>query len=202
MSIPAGNILFAKLNLPVLDKKIAAEQVDSLNGKGSVWDPYRGMYLTPFTITEPNKQEYQWVDHTPKIIVEWFEDVIFPYIGMKSRVMLLNTPPNTANYEHIDCDKQELNTLQHKFRIVVRGTTDSLYFMTDKGNVSPPNIEEGFIMDGGWPHGMINNSEESKLTLALGYPWLGQEYYDDKVQLLMNRNHYKMPETIDHLWEK
>lgn len=198
--LPAGNLLFAKVNIPVLDKELATKQVEELNMQGAFWDKYRGMYLTPLMMPS-STGDFEWVEYTPKHIMEWAEEELFPFIGIRSRIMILHTPPKTANLEHIDCNRVELNTLQHKFRIVLRGRTDTLYFMTKEGNVSPPNIEEGFIMDGGWPHGMYNTSDEPKLTLALGYPWLGKEHYDDRVELLMNRNDYQMPDDIDHLWQ-
>lgn len=202
-SIPAGDLLFAKLNLPILDKQSAVKDIEDLKGKGSFWDPYRGMYLTPMMgRSKDNIESFEWFDYAPPAIVEWAEEVLFPFTQDRSRIMILHTPANTANNEHIDCNKAELNTLQHKFRIVLRGQVDTLYFMTKNGRVSPPHIEEGFIMDGGWPHGMHNTDSEPKLTLALGFPWRGQETYDDRVQLLLNRNDYEMPDDIDHLWQK
>lgn len=199
--LPAGNILFAKLNVPVLDKQLAVQQFEDLKGHGAFWDKYRGMYLTPLML-RTDSQQFEWAEYAPSSIVEWAEEVLFPFVGMRSRIMVLNTPAGTANNEHIDCNRTELNSLQHKFRIVLRGTVESLYFITKTGNHSPPNIDEGFIMDGGWPHGMINTGNESKLTLALGFPWTGQETYDDRVELLMNRNDYEMPDTIETYWEQ
>ena len=201
--VPAGNLLFAKLNLSPMDKTRAICQIEDLKGTGSFWDPYRGMYLTPLMGRSKGKVElFEWFEYAPPAIIEWVEEVLFPFTEMRSRIMVLHTPANTANNEHIDCNRSELNTLQHKFRIVIRGQVDTLYFMTKEGHVSPPHIEEGFIMDGGWPHGMNNTDSETKLTLALGFPWQGQEKYDERVELLLNRNDYVMPDEIDHLWQK
>ena len=197
--IPAGNLLFAKVKIPILDKKLAVKQIEELNMQGAVWNAYRNTYLT--TLMGKN-QNPEWTEYAPKSIVEWAEEVLFPFIGMRSRITIIHTLPNTANNEHIDCSRRELNTLQHKFRIVLQGEVSTLYFITKNGNQSPPMIDEGFIMDGGWPHGMNNTSNETKLTLALGFPWIGKEQYDDNVELLMNRNDYEMPDDIDHLWEK
>jgi len=201
--LPAGDLLFAKVNLPILDKESAVRQIEDLKGKGSFWDPYRGMYLTPMMgRVNGSPVDFDWHEYAPSSIVEWAEEVLFPFTNIRSRMAILHTPAKTANYEHIDCNSSELNTLQHKFRIVLRGQVDTLYFMTKDGHVSPPHIEEGFIMDGGWPHGMNNTSGETKLTLALGFPWQGQEKYDERVELLLNRNDYVMPDEIDHLWQK
>jgi hypothetical protein len=201
--LPAGNLLFAKVKIPILDKESVVKQINDLKGKGSIWDPYRGMHLTPMMgRVNGSPNDFDWFDYTPSTLIEWAEEVLFPFTNIRSRMAILHTPPHTANNEHIDCNSSELNTLQHKFRIVLHGQVDTLYFMTKDGHVSPPHIEEGFIMDGGWPHGMHNTSDETKLTLALGFPWQGQEHYDDRVELLLNRNDYTMPDDIDHLWQK
>jgi hypothetical protein len=57
-----------------------------------------------------------------------------------------------------------------------------------------------FLMDGGWPHGMINNTDEVKVTLALGSPWLGRDHYDN-FNLLLNRNDYTMPVDLKKYWK-
>jgi hypothetical protein len=144
--------------------------------------------------------EFTWTKHTPQIISDWFDNVVFPWMGMKSRVMALITQPDTANYEHIDCNPHELNTQQHKFRIILQGRTDTLYFITDKGNITVPNIDGPFIMDGGWPHGMINNSNSIKVTLAVGAPWTGNDFYNN-IEPLMIRTNYQMPADLSAYWK-
>jgi hypothetical protein len=146
--------------------------------------------------------DFDWTSYAPKVIVDWFEEHIFPWIGGRYRVMALITQPGVANHEHIDCDPDELNTLQHKFRIVLQGKTSTLYWLTDNGNVYAPDTEKAFIMDGGWPHGMTNTTDEIKVTLALGAPWVGNESYGDDITILQRRQDYRMPEKIDHLWQK
>jgi hypothetical protein len=103
--------------------------------------------------------------------------------------------PGIANNEHIDCRLEEIGSRQHKFRIVLQGRTGTLYFKTKKGNIFVPDIEESFIMDGGWPHGMINDSLELKLTLAAGAPWTGYDFYDN-VETLMFKEDYSLPDDL------
>jgi len=211
MNKPADNLLFAKIDsIPILDKEQATKEILALNSKFSFWDNYRHTQMFPLVTkgglgvdgTSNNQPgDFQWIEHTPTVIVNWFEDYLFPWIGHRARVMALVTQPGAANNEHIDCNPHELNTLQHKIRIVLQGNTSTLYWVTDKGNVPAPDIEHPFIMDGGFPHGMINTSKESKVTLALGAPWNGKDYYDD-ITILQDRNNYKMPADISHLWKK
>lgn len=210
---PAGDLLFAKITrLPLIDKRKAVEEISKLDISKSFWDDYRYTRMFPLMTKNANlgmegtsnyrPGEFEWTSIAPKTIVDWCENYVFPWLGMKTRVMVLITQPGVANYEHIDCERNELNTLQHKFRIVLQGKTSTLYWITDKGNVAAPEIDEAFIMDGGWPHGMINTTDDVKITLALGAPWNGKDDYKDDVVLLQNRNDHSMPIDIDHLWKK
>ena len=145
--------------------------------------------------------EFRWLPYAPAVITEWFDSVVFPWVGMQSRVMALITQPGVSNYEHIDCEPHELNTRQHKFRIVLQGNTNTLYFKTTQGNIPAPDIQGAFVMDGGWPHGMTNNSNQIKVTLALGAPWTGNNSYND-LTVLLNRKDYQMPEDLSSFWKK
>jgi hypothetical protein len=207
----AGDILFSKINaLPAFDKKAAAEEILSVDTKLTFVDPYRNIRMVPLmtkdarvgNVSNSTTGDFKWVDFAPKIIVDWFEDHVFPWTGTRARVMALVTNPSVANYEHIDCNKAELNTRQHKFRVVLQGRTDTLYWLTNKGRVYAPDINEAFIMDGGWPHGMTNTDDVPKVTLALGAPWAGKDDYGSDLTLLQNRNDYSMPDDMEHLWNK
>jgi len=196
------NLLFASVDLPMFDKQEATTEIFKIANK-SFWDTYRLTTMVSL-MTKTGDQhasnylpgDFKWAEYAPAILVDWFESVGFPWLGMKTRVMALITEPNFANAEHIDCKLHEINTRQHKFRIVLQGSTDKLYFKTKQGNIHAPNIETPFLMDGGWAHGMNNNSLEKKVTLALGAPWNGLADYGNEVNLLMNRNDYQMPEDL------
>lgn len=209
---PADDILFASIDsIPILDKEKATSEILALPDEYSFWDDYRYTKMFPLMTrtgvasregtSNLQSGEFVWTPAAPKVIVDWCEDYLFPWLGMKSRIMGLVTGPGVANYEHIDCARHELNTRQHKVRIVLQGRTDTLYWMTDKGNVHAPNIDGAFLMDGGWPHGMTNTTDMPKVTLALGAPWTGKEQYTD-LTILQHRSDYVMPEQIDHLWLK
>ena len=212
MNKPADNILFATIDsIPMIDKKQATQEILSLDDSLSFWDEYRYTKMFPLMTKNgggsrtgaSNNQDgnFEWTPYAPKVIVDWFEDYVFLWLGSKTRVMALVTEPGVANKEHIDCSPDELNTKQHKFRIVLQGKTDTLYWVTGKGNIPAPDTDKAFIIDGGWPHGMINTTNEIKVTLALGAPWKGKDEYND-LTLLQNRNDYLMPDRIDHLWKK
>jgi hypothetical protein len=206
------DLLFSSVDLPLLDKAQAAKEILALDDTLSWWDDYRYTKMFPL-MTKGGEQskngtdnrrpgEFYWVPYAPKVITDWFDDIVFPWLGMKSRVMALVTQPGVKNYEHIDCDRRELNTKQHKFRIVLQGRTDTLYWITDSGNVPAPNVDSPFIMDGGWPHGMYNDTDEIKVTIALGAPWTGLDEYGADVTMLQNRNDYRMPQDLEPYWNK
>jgi hypothetical protein len=211
MTKPADDLLFAIVNtLPTLDKVTAAKEILSLDDSLSWWDDYR--YTKMFPLMTKHGQigkygtrnvesgDFQWVDHAPKVLVDWFEDYVFPWAGEKSRVMALVTQPGISNHEHIDCQRHELNTRQHKFRIVLQGKTSTLYWVTSNGRVYAPEVEQAFIIDGGWPHGMINSTDEIKITIAMGAPWEGLDELSD-LTLLQRRSNFTMPADIEKLWK-
>ena len=201
------NLLFASVNLVALDQKEAAKQILNIPDRYSFWDDYRHTKMIPLmskggmVASNHIPGEFTWNAPTPKLISDWFDTVVFPWMGMKSRVMALITQPGVANYEHIDCEPFELNTKQHKFRIILQGGTDTLYFITKDGNKYAPSVEGPFLMDGGWAHGMVNTADKVKVTLAVGAPWTGNEQYNN-IEILMNRNDYEMPEDLTPYWKK
>ncbi len=202
------DLLFGKIEgLTILDKNNAVNSVLNINSEYSFWDDYRSTKMIHLMskngrMTRNDEQgDFHWTPWAPKIIIDWFENIVFPWLGMKARIMALITQPNFSNTEHIDCQLKELNTRQHKFRIVLQGKTDTLYFKTQNGDVYAPEIEEPFIMDGGWPHGMNNFSNKPKVTLALGSPWKGKDNYDD-VKVMMRRSDYLMPNDLSEFWKK
>ena len=97
--------------------------------------------------------------------------------------------PEQQNPVHIDCSPKMFNVTQHKFRIVIQGCSDTLYFKTRKGKIWAPLTNKPFIIDGSWPHGMINNSKHPKYTLCFGSPWSYSDSYPGLNPLLfVNKN--------------
>lgn len=206
------HLMFANVNIPILDKQAAAEQILALDNSVSWWDNYRYTKMIPlmtkqgqFGVTGTDNRnrsgDFMWVPHAPAVITEWFDQVVFPWIGMHARVMALITQPGVSNHEHIDCDRHELNTRQHKFRIVLQGRTDTLYFKTRQGDISAPEAPGGFVMDGSWPHGMTNSTDHVKVTLALGAPWTGKDSYSN-LDIMLDRRNYEMPVDLEPFWNR
>lgn len=197
-----SNILFASVNLPILNKELAAEQLLKINSKLWFWNSYRATNMLPLMTknavggeegsNNSRNGEFGWLPYVPTVISQWFDNIVFPWMGCQTRIMALMTQPNFKNNEHIDCKLQEVGNLQHKFRIVLTGNTDTLYFKTTEGDIKVTDINLPFIMDGGWPHGMFNYSDKVKITLAAGAPWNGNNYYSD-VNILLKRSEFEIP---------
>lgn len=205
-----SNLLFAKVHLPVLNKERAVEEILSVSESEWFWDSYRATSMLPLMTRggqgkvtgATNKQavNFEWLPFTPKVVSDWFDTVVFPWMGTKTRVMALLTQPHFENKEHIDCAPHEMGSLQHKFRIVLQGNTNTLYWKTSQGDVAVPDIRESFLMDGSWPHGMRNASDTFKLTLAAGAPWNGNPHYDN-VDVMMDADSYLLPKYIDQFFK-
>jgi hypothetical protein len=178
-------------------------------------DDYRSCYHVPI-MYDYKPGNFTWMPFAfpyPSLR-EWLEDVLFPITG-KSRVMIITTPPGVQNPPHIDCSKEKFRTtLQHKFRYVLQGNIDDLVFMSDNGDVvCNAGPDKPFVMSGSWPHYMMNTSDTTKFTLALGAPWDGsvqdktyvnlltQSYnkYSEYYQSFENLN---LPENWEDLFEE
>lgn len=198
------DLLFAKISFQPLDKETAVKEILKVDKKYWFWDEYRGLNMLSLMTRNPVPGpdgtrnnitgDFHWLEYTPNIIKDWFETEIFPWMGMRTRIMALLTVPGFKAYEHIDCDEKDIGTQQHKFRIVLKGRTDTLYFKTDKGDVYAPSIDGPFLMDGSWPHGMHNFGDDTKITIAAGAPWNGHDTYDSSLEILMKKSDYKFPD--------
>ena len=210
MITDSDHLMFANVYMPTLNKEQAVKEILALPDRFSFWDEYRYTKMIPLMTKQGQGSaqgasnyklgEFTWLEYTPKEIKDWFENYVFPWAGTRARVMVLITQPGVSNYEHIDCEQHELNTRQHKFRIVLQGSTDTLYFKTTKGNIPVPSVEGPFVMDGGWPHGMTNTGKDVKVTIAMGAPWRGNDTYSN-IDILMDRRQFTMPLDLKSFWK-
>jgi hypothetical protein len=210
------NLMFASIDIPMIDKtKVLNEIYPLIGSKDMFWEPYRGLYMLPLltkgaasgvdSMYKSNgfNADFVWSSFTPPTLKEYFQDVVFPWAGTdSSRIMLLLTPGGTQNKDHIDSRLREVGMRKHKFRIVLQGTTDTLYYITKSGIVNAPKIDTPFLMDGSWPHGLDNTSEQMKITIAFGSPWEGRESYGREVKVLLDRSDYELPENLGDYAEK
>lgn len=180
-------LLFADLYLPELPKERIIKALRAAPKAAWVYDEYRNTSLLSLMtvdgradkegIRNKASDSYLWTEFAPQEMKTYFEEHVWPWMKVRSRIMVLKTPAGCANFEHIDCSPQKFGTRQLKFRIVLQGRTDTLYFITkNQDRIFIPATERPFLIDGSWPHGMMNSDNEEKWTLCVGAPW---EYSDN-----------------------
>jgi hypothetical protein len=215
------NILFTYLQLPKCDTKKIIADIKKIPSDAWFYDPYRKTTMLTLhsqgggtsgkdTIVKKDGNEFVWTKNAPIDLIDYCEKYIFNWMQPRGRIMVLKTPPNDRNEEHIDCNKKKMGTIQHKLRIVLQGNVDTLYYVTTTDKVYPPKNKEGipFIIDGSWPHGMLNSTNNEKYTITIGAPWTGAnnpEYTDLLSQSLnkdtLYKDGYVMPTDLDQFFE-
>lgn len=194
------NLVYAKLPIEFKNFNDALSHYISINDENWFWDVYREVRMLPLYTPggaidkngSRNKKDsvLKWTKYADKETINFFEESIFPWLDKKGRIILLKTPPGESLATHIDCNKEVFGTRQHKLRVVLQGTVNSLTFVTKNGDIQPKdNHRNAFIMDGSWPHYMTNTSDDWKYTICLGSPWDGGET-TNYVKLLNESNDY------------
>lgn len=182
------HLLAATVDLPSFDKEHCVDVLSCVPVKYWFYDKYRHTTMLPLmsmggkegmagASNFREKQPYEWLPYAPKELTDWFNTYVFPWMGMRARVSLLRTQPDQRNHVHIDCSPRVFGTRQHKFRVLLQGRTDTLYFVTKSGDKKLFDTDKPFIMDGAWPHGMHNFTDDEKYTIAVGSPWDGNDVY-------------------------
>lgn len=208
---PIDDILFSELiDIEPINKEQAVEEILKIPDEFWYDDSYRNARMVTIMskggiggrvgASLHRSGEFAWTEYCPKIVSDWFDKNIFSWLSQRTRITVIKTEPGAANYEHIDSAEEEYGTRQHKLRYVLRGRTDSLYYITNNGNVFVPEIHNPFIMDGSWYHGMINNYPESKITLALGGPWFGENSYPN-IKHHLKRSDYAPIENFKNFFD-
>ena len=130
------------------------------------------------------------------------EEKVFPWMNPVGKVNILRTPPGQGLNVHLDAKLDEVGTRQHKYRIVLNGNIDKLFFLDEKGNkIYVPQCYSSYVLDGAHPHSLDPGTEE-KITICVGNPWNGHP--TDKYQNLIENALFKMkvsrPKEIEPSW--
>lgn len=197
------DILFASLGMPQIDKAQALFEIENVENNGWFYDPV-GRGCTSVILfgqkDETGEIVPEWISNAPKTIKEYFEQEVFTWMP-HTRIALIKSPPGHHMPPHMDCAPEFYNMRQHKFRIVLQGRVDSLYFVTQQGPVWIPEVDKPFIIDGSWTHGMLNETDDWKYTICVGAPWGGQELSEyPKIQSAIFNSRYDRPENDDRFY--
>lgn len=166
------------------------------NGDGTVGAPKDGVLRSEgdFKFTEAGEQ--------CPIIKSFILNKIFPFMDPAGRVSVLKTSAGNKMNVHMDSSKRCIGTIQHKFRVVLNGEIDKLYFLdTSLNKVYVPSHYDSYVIDGTHPHA-IDDGQEEKITICVGLPWKGKltHAYARLIDLSPFKMKVSMPEYRDE-WE-
>lgn len=152
-----------------------------------------------------NKGEFKYTDVEPFITEtkKILENKIFPWMNPVGRVNVLRTQIGHSLNVHVDTTRSEIGTLQHKYRLVLNGNIDKLYFLDKNQNkVYVPQHYDSYVLDGSHPHSLDPGNEE-KITLCIGSPWKGQptEQYLNFLQNPLFTMTVSRPDVFNDEWE-
>ena len=173
-------LLFLPLDLPELPT-IDPHRVEEAKKNSFLRDDFRNCFHIPIFNTNGSSSDFQKgtansLQWTPAAdVLPEIKHYILNHLQWMSpmgRAVIICTPPKTENPIHLDCTTKDIHQNHIKFRAVLQGTTSSLWFWD--GQQKHPVKELGrkpFLMSGKFPHGMTNDSNDYKYTLAIGSPW-------------------------------
>lgn len=196
------NIVFAALDEPSPPPSVL-EYIKTITP--GIPDDYRNCkhipLIAPGGVSDPSKIKQAYIDKlkpawtdiglaTPGL-VEYMEQHVFPYSKSRlGRLFCIVTAPNSVGYPHIDATEGRFHKINLKWRSVIQGPVESMYMITENGNVHVPAIgDRPFLMAGEYPHGVIQDSNDWKYTLAYGSPWQGDDP-DDPIDEWLERSEH------------
>lgn len=186
-SMSLNELTFAAIDNGISDteKLMMLKEVYDLDDSHHHYNEFRGCRMIPIYnstgllgIHRPVKtRELKYTSAGDKCptIKRVCEEKIFPWMSVLGRVTILRTERNHGLNVHVDCSSKEVNSLQHKYRVVLNGAIDKLYFIDEnQDRVYVPKHYDSYVLDGGHPHS-IDPCDEEKITLCVGAPWHGED---------------------------
>lgn len=159
-----SKLIFLPIDIP--NPPDISNILDNVHNKTE--DKYR---ISPSIVLMTPEGKWNPISKKMPDFVDWAEKYLFPW-SKKSQLVVITTPSNKSMAPHIDCSPSRfLNSLQHKFRCVIRGRVDTLRFIKKEEYQYVPDCNTPYIIKGSWPHDMYNNFHLTKYTLCLGSPW-------------------------------
>lgn len=174
------NTAAIELDFPLTDSDIEqiSIELDNIPDEHWYWCTFRESYLICLYGNEDvnNKSDMKWlpISESCNILKNLSENFIFPMTDTKPRVIIIRTFPGMTMKEHTDCYEDQIDKLEPKFRLVVKGRkNNTLYFLNDNGDqVHISEDWKAYMMSGATLHGMKNVGGE-KYTVCWGDPWTG-----------------------------
>lgn len=175
-----------QLDFPVNndDLLVMANEIESIPDEHWYWCTFRESYLICLYGNEDvnDKKNMEWLPWARNCtrIRELCDTFIFPMTDVRPRIIIIRTMPGMKMRLHTDCYADQMEKLEPKLRLVLKGKDNTLFYVNETGeHIHIPSSWNGYVMSGAALHGMDNETEE-KYTLCWGDPWTGDELKNDK----------------------
>lgn len=193
-------------NLEIPNKEQVANEILALPESDWYWIKFHGTWMCSLYNARPDVgwfEQHSFNPNLPEISAakDALKNYVFPYLGGAGNVTVIKTNPGDKLNDHVDSAPNEVGTMQHKFRWVVKGKkTNTLYFYNEKMEkiYYRPNTD-AYVINGSHPHGMENNGTEIKLTVCIGSPWKPNDTYFDNIKNLEYTS-IEFPKDIKDDW--
>lgn len=205
------NFTFCAFSLGVSQqlKDQLADEILSVDDNLWYHDKFRNCYMLPIfnggdvkNNTAKGELDYTEAGRLCPTVRAALEDIVFPFMEPNGRVTVLRTLPGHQLNVHLDSNENEIGTLQHKFRIALKGEFDKLYFL-DKNlkKVYVPECYDTYVLDGSHPHA-VDPGKSEKLTLCVGKPWGGEpsDLYNSYIEQYDYKMYVSRPQDILEEW--
>tara|TARA_B100000941_G_C28481166_1_gene542241 strand:- start:1033 stop:1659 length:627 start_codon:yes stop_codon:yes gene_type:complete len=206
------NFTFCAFDLGIIKKEKEEMLAEILDCPDNFWyyDKFRGCKMLPvfnggdiLNNTSKGRLNFTVVGLKCKTLKDVLTEKVFPFMNPIGRVTILKTDKNTSLNTHLDCKESEIGSLQHKFRIALKGQIDTLYFL-DRAlqKVYIPKKYDTYVLDGGHPHS-LDPGDEEKVTICVGAPWKGSptKKYKSILQNSLHTMTVTRPENIKEEWK-
>ena len=207
-----NNFTFCAFDLGITKIEKQSMLNEILNCPKPYWyyDKFRGCKMLPifnggsiFNHTAKGKLVFTEAGKQCKVLMDVLLEKVFPFMDPIGRVTILKTNKDEALNTHLDCNENEIGSLQHKFRISLKGQVDTLYFLNkDLEKIYIPNEYDTYVLDGGHPHA-LDPGQEEKITLCIGAPWQGNatENYSKILEHSLHSFTVSRPKSIKREWK-
>lgn len=194
------------LNLEIPNKEEVAKEILALPDNDWYWIKFHGAWMCSLYNARPDVGWFEQHSFNPNLPEDSvskiaLRDHIFPYIGGSGNVTVIKTHPGDNLNDHVDSSPEEVGSMQHKFRWVVKGKKQStLYFFNENNEkIFYEPVSDAYIINGSHPHGMTNTGNDIKLTVCVGSPWKPNQTYYDNISKL-NYTSLGFPKEIKEEW--
>jgi hypothetical protein len=211
------NFTFCAIDIGITqeEKKIILNEILNVPDKYYQGNEFRGCRILPVyngggvrgqreEVGDTSKGDFKYTDVEGflKNSIKIFEKKIFSWMNPVGRLNVLRTKANLGLNVHMDTKADEIGTRQHKYRLVLNGNIDKLYFLDkDSNKIYVPDCYDSYVLDGSHVHS-LDPSDQEKITLCVGSPWDGKP--TNKYLNLIKNSPYKMklsrPNYVEESW--